>query len=301
MRPVTLLLQGLACICSLLACSGNDSDSTVGSESPCIPGSSVACAGPSGCPGYQICRADGSAFESCICEGSSVGVGGARPATTAVAYGGSSLLGLGGSGATSASYASLAGNAGTGSAVTSRDCAPADMTGHSYPPYKPARRLFATCTQADVEDYYANCYVSGACTDFAPGGSRARCGECLATTNVDADSYGPLIRMGTAASPLDETNMAGCIELMGEADCAPKMMVAALCEYSSCASNCTVTDAASYQTLMSCMLDARSTSCSAAERAAVCISNSAHVAACSATGFQAQFIAIAKVFCVQNI
>jgi hypothetical protein len=149
-----------------------------------------------------------------------------------------------------------------------------------------------------VRTYYADCYVAGNCGDFAPGGSKSKCGECLSPTGLDAEAYGPLIRLGSPTGPLDETNMAGCIELMGEGQCAKKMMIATLCEYNSCATNCAVTDSASYQALASCMLDARSSTCSAAEREAVCISSSAHVAACSASGFEAQFVAIATVFCV---
>jgi hypothetical protein len=35
----------------------------------CVPGSSQACVGPSGCAGGQVCRPDGSAFGVCDCGG----------------------------------------------------------------------------------------------------------------------------------------------------------------------------------------------------------------------------------------
>ncbi len=47
-----------------------------GSEQPpkaCIPGRSVACVGPGGCAGGQVCRADGTGYEACVCGGGSDG------------------------------------------------------------------------------------------------------------------------------------------------------------------------------------------------------------------------------------
>jgi hypothetical protein len=120
----------------------------------------------------------------------------------------------------------------------------------------------------------------------------------LQATSVDAAEYGPLLRLGAPAAPLDNTNMAGCIELMGEPDCAKKMMIASLCEYYACASGCPAKDSASYQSLMNCMVKARGTVCAAAQSAAVCITDAAHVSACSGSGFDGQFRALSHVFCV---
>lgn len=33
----------------------------------CTPGASVACTGPGGCSGGQVCRSDGSGYEACVC------------------------------------------------------------------------------------------------------------------------------------------------------------------------------------------------------------------------------------------
>ena len=33
----------------------------------CVPGMSIACAGPGACAGYQVCNAGGSAFGACVC------------------------------------------------------------------------------------------------------------------------------------------------------------------------------------------------------------------------------------------
>lgn len=35
----------------------------------CEPGRSVACSGPDGCAGHQVCEDDGSAFATCVCAG----------------------------------------------------------------------------------------------------------------------------------------------------------------------------------------------------------------------------------------
>lgn len=64
----------------LTACSGRielvDRDAGGTSADPstpaaparaCVPGQSVACAGPAGCKGFQVCRNDGSRFDACVC------------------------------------------------------------------------------------------------------------------------------------------------------------------------------------------------------------------------------------------
>jgi len=35
----------------------------------CVPGRSIACNGAQGCPGHQVCRDDGAAFDVCVCAG----------------------------------------------------------------------------------------------------------------------------------------------------------------------------------------------------------------------------------------
>lgn len=304
MRPLRFRSLFLVAI-SLVSCRFEDSASDA-AASACVSGQSVACGGPLGCHGFQACRADNSGFDACVCGNSEnhstnvtqanggatyVGAVGGRETGVAQGSGGAFNTGLGGAGG-------IAG--GSTLANGSSECAPKDMAGHIYPAYKPARRFIASCTETDVQGYYSECYVKGNCAEFKAGGSKSRCGECLAPTTLDAAAYGPILRLGTAASPMDETNMAGCIELMGEGECAKRLMVAALCEYDSCAESCPANDAATVQSLMSCMMSARSSTCTAAESAAVCITDSAHVAACSASGFEGQFLAIARVFCVQS-
>ena len=70
MRSVYMLgLLALAAFVGSPACS-----SSSGSASPaCIPGASVACVGPGGCSGNQVCKSDGSGFDSCSCASVSDG------------------------------------------------------------------------------------------------------------------------------------------------------------------------------------------------------------------------------------
>ena len=175
------------------------------------------------------------------------------------------------------------------------------MSNHDYPSYRSARHLGGSCTEEDVSSYYTDCYSGGDCAVFEPGGEKADCGACMAVSQLDDDEYGPLIRLGSGTNALDETNMAGCIELVGEPDCAPNIMVAALCEYDACAENCPLAETATgYQDAIDCMRKARTGVCEAAQTDARCISQSSYVTACSGSGFDSQFLAVGRVFCVEN-
>ncbi len=316
-----------------VACSSDEQDSS-STETVCPPGQSIACVGVGNCQGFQVCKADGTGYDPCLCQGSgAASVGGAQGTSTVSAHGGFVATSSGGAVAThsggststvaqggrqgTAGSSIVSGSAGTNSSTSggptsggsttlggtsgSGVCAPADMTGYTYPAYAPARRLGGSCTEADVQSYITNCYRKGICTEFQGSGAKAACGECIKPTFASEAAYGPLIRFGEGNKSLDQTNMAGCIELMGEADCAKKMMVSTLCEYAACADNCPlVPDTVSYNALSGCMVNARSTSCAAAQAAAVCITDSAHVAACTGSGFEGQLLALGRVFCVES-
>lgn len=315
-----------------VACGSQDEDDD-GSDGTCVVNHAVACVGPGNCEGRQVCNQDGSSYSECQCA---VGTASTTPASTwANANTGSTASASGGMRATYASTTNRFGSsvvtsspttnamggvsgvagapyltAGTGAqpAATSAApigtvpsvCAPADMTNYAYPPYKPARRATASCTDAEVEKYYTECYSTGACTVFQPGGASATCGECLKPSAPEDAAYGPMLRLGPANAPMSITNMAGCVELLGEVACAKPMMVASLCEYYACADNCPNTTAQEYQAEMDCMSQARTSTCSAVASQTVCISDPAHAATCSGSGFANQFKAIARVFCVQG-
>ncbi len=57
---------------SAAADTGQPTDSTTSDTTHvCAPGMSIACAGPGGCSGYQVCNAAGAAYDPCICPGDS--------------------------------------------------------------------------------------------------------------------------------------------------------------------------------------------------------------------------------------
>ncbi len=64
-EAAALMLVGCLVVASA-SCGG-----TTASTSKCTPGASVACTGPSGCPGGQVCNGDGASYAICVCDSSS--------------------------------------------------------------------------------------------------------------------------------------------------------------------------------------------------------------------------------------
>jgi hypothetical protein len=65
------LFAALAVVLAL-ACGG----STITDQAPCAPGRSLACVATNGCSGVQMCKADGSGYEACVCFADGGGGGG---------------------------------------------------------------------------------------------------------------------------------------------------------------------------------------------------------------------------------
>lgn len=288
---------------------GSDDSNGADKSLACVPGQSDSCAGPSGCSGAQVCAADGASYDECVCG---MATGGATNRSSTVrpsATGGKSSTtiesSMGGTGqtdssdpvSTGGSTPSTGGTVATGT-QSNATCAPKNMGSQTYPSYAQARAMAGACTETEIQNYYANCYSAGNCTAFKTGGASAKCGACLVPSDLDAESFGPLLKLGSTSAYVTSTNLAGCIELQGEGDCAKKIQIAQLCEYLACAESCPLNDSASYQAQISCMMNARSTVCSAAQTAATCIKDSAHIAACSASDMKGQFVNIARVMCL---
>jgi len=174
------------------------------------------------------------------------------------------------------------------------------MSGFTPPAYVPARDLGGSCTEAQISDYYTACFTGGNCAAYQTGGAAKACGDCLSASTLGSASYGPLLVYGSSTFPVVETNTGGCIELLGEAACGQKIQAAQMCEQSACASNCPVTDQASYNAFTTCKVLARSGTCAPFESAAVCIMDPAHSTACGGIDFQNLFLNMARVFCVQQ-
>jgi hypothetical protein len=89
---------GFAASSALTACGGSSptlsssAAQEAGAMTVCTPGASVACTGPGGCAGGQVCNANGSAFGACDCgssAGTSIEAGATSGAASAAASGAS--------------------------------------------------------------------------------------------------------------------------------------------------------------------------------------------------------------------
>jgi hypothetical protein len=212
---------------------------------------------------------------------------------------GGKTVGSGGAGDDRGARSSGLGGAGTagesdvspsGGQSSNGDCLALDMTDYPYPAYVAARYLPGSCTDEQAGDYFDDCVMSGNCTAYEAGGELGQCGACLEVTPREAEAYGPLLSLGEKG--VLETNVAGCVEILGEKPCAPKLQVAALCESFACQSGC-----ADAQAETMCMMSARSSSCDAVHEQTSCITTAENVQACSGTDFRGQFLAVARVFC----
>ncbi len=109
----------LALLCLLVGCSSGGST--------CIAGQSLACAGPGGCAGFQVCAADGKSVGACQCgssssSGSSSSPGGTTTGTsTSSSSFGSTTATTGSSSSGSTSVSSGGGSTSSGSSSTA-DC-----------------------------------------------------------------------------------------------------------------------------------------------------------------------------------
>ncbi len=263
---------------TIAACGSDDSD-----DSGCVPGESVSCTGPNGCEGYQVCDDDGSGYAPCEC-----GAGGSITGSGGTQLGSGGLASTGGA---SVASGGLAQSGGTGGVLP--DCEPADMSGWVPPAYVPARAAETVCTEAAIRQYVVDCLNGTDCSPFESGGEYAACGECLTATPVGEAEYGPLVLSGS----LRETNVAGCIELLGEGDCAVHMQAKSTCEREACLDNCPVTDTQSLTLYQQCKQEASSGVCDSYRQEAVCISDPAHSQACSGGTFEDGLVAVGTVFC----
>jgi hypothetical protein len=295
------LTAGQATALALVVALGSGCGPSEPDSRGCVAGQSVACVGPEGCRGYQLCSDNGASFGPCICEDAGAGTSGGATLAT----GGLSNAGGAGppSGGTRASGGSAAGGrsdaTGDGAAGadatggTPVDCAPADMSDWVAPAYVPARAPENVCTDALIRRYAADCLSSSDCSAFEAGGDYVACGDCLSPTPVRDAEYGPLLLSGV----IRETNFAGCIELLGETECAVHQQDKSRCEDEACATNCPVSDADSLDLYRECKEQARSGVCSAYHEAAVCITDPAHVEACGGADFEESLVSIGRVFC----
>ncbi len=304
-RPsVRSVVRAMAVLIAAVSCSPSNSNDAI-----CTSGESIQCTSTNGCIGTQVCNSDGATYGECAC-GYSYNTGGSGSAGGSSTNSGGIITGNGGSAngyapsggrlsnATGGRASGLAGGPGVLATGGDPNCIPSDMSGQSYPPYIPARHMAGSCTEQALAQYYTDCYEGNSCSAFVLGGTEELCGACLAPSAVNSSAYGPLLELGSGPLHALEPNVAGCEEILGESSCAPAMQQEFLCEYGACVDNCPISDSSSFNDLFICMSNALAGTCASQHAAAQCIKDAGNVSACIASGFQAQFIAVAKVFCL---
>lgn len=190
------------------------------------------------------------------------------------------------------------GTIGAAGSSTVVHCDPLDMSGWSPPAYVPPRRA-ASCTATEIANYYDQCLFGSDCEAFVGSGSSSPCGTCLAPSAYSDASHGPLLLAQSAPSYIYLSNTSGCIDLMGEPACGAKIQAADSCARAACGTPCTAGGLLHFEAYQDCMIAARSTVCVEYEKAATCIVDPTHAAACRGadSSFRSLYVALADVFC----
>ncbi len=280
---------------AMLAVGCGDSSGTV--ASPGDAGSAAAAAG-TGNDGRGADGAAGSEPESSPSEdgGASSGQAGASGSheTTAGRTGTGDNTGSGGGSATGGSSGSGGAPSTSGGASSSESCEPADLTSWEPPPYVPANPAQDVCTSEQVARFHDDCLLGDDCAAFELGGDDAACGGCLWPSGLDENRYGPVLEANPRPFYRWETNHPGCVELLGEVDCARKIQAAQACAREACVHTC---DSPATPEYTACVDAARSGACQEYEADAVCILSQAVADQCAGGGFETMVSALGAVFC----
>ena len=168
------------------------------------------------------------------------------------------------------------------------------LAGFVPPAYVPARAQQDVCTVQLIHRYCTDCLFGSDCPVFEPGGADEDCGACLADSVIGDAQYGPLVNDGKILG----TNLSGCVELLGDADCAQELQARASCEQRACADCRPATDLASGTAYWDCMTQARVGECQYLTPAADCIT-SPYVDPCgsNASTVEEAVVLVGTVFC----
>ena len=104
---------------------------------------------------------------------------------------------------------------------------------------------------------------------------------------------GPVIEIHPRPFYRWETNIAGCVELRGEAECAEEIQAAQVCAREACLSSCGATSPG----YSDCVHAARAGTCAAYDEAAVCIMDPQTAELCTGADFSAIVLSLGRVFC----
>ncbi len=287
-----LLALGLA----VAACGGDDEDGDGEASAAGSGGSGRATGGARVGTGGYWGSGGGTASTGGRPGGGTPGAGGSSAASS-----GSDPDEEGGSAGSSESDPGAGGSGdATGGSTTLTSCEPLDMDDWDPPAYVPARHD-AACTSAEIAAYYDACLFGANCADYEPGGPSADCGACLEPSSPTDDTWGPVLLTRPPPFYVYDSNAGGCIELVGEPECAAKIQAADACARAACDEPCSEDGSLVYEAYQACTQTARRTVCEDRQAAAVCIMDADHAAACSGSGgFETLFVALAEVFCGQG-
>lgn len=112
--------------------------------------------------------------------------------------------------------------------------APADVTSYT-PKFHAPNPSASKCSDGDVTTYWTDCvdqYDQTKCD--ASGKANAACAACMETLDPSDASWGAIVDRG----PYVYLNLAGCVQLMGDATCAQAIQAADLCEDAACLDQC---------------------------------------------------------------
>jgi hypothetical protein len=178
------------------------------------------------------------------------------------------------------------------------------------PTWHPTAAAQPACTQAQIDAYH-QCLMDGqtqatppSCAPFngsAATAANKSCVACILTPDTAA-KYGPIIgHTGTI-----EVNVPGCLAVTTSdpngTGCAGKYQASGECKQAACATNCPVTDTASFQLEQQCESAAAAGTCKTYVDGAACTgallnAGGAPAACLSGKTFDDLYTAIVPIFC----
>ena len=184
-------------------------------------------------------------------------------------------------------------------------CAPQDVSSFKPDAIVPPATKAGACTTLDASNFFDFCVDPGdttQCTAMTKDTTKAACLKCL-TTPETATAWGALIE---DANNLIRNNIAGCLQVKGDAACAKAVEEDTQCSHAACPDTvCPVPsgDKAALAALNACLTKAGTTVCKTYHTAAACLNgDSGAAAACVGTGntFKDTFVAVADAICVKG-
>jgi hypothetical protein len=182
-------------------------------------------------------------------------------------------------------------------------CKPQDVSSFKPDALVPPATQAGACSVQDTSDFFDNCIDPGdttKCTAMTKDTTKAACLKCL-TTPETAAKWGALIE---DANNLIRNNIAGCLQVKGDAACAKAVEEDTQCSHAACPDTvCPVPsgDKAALAALNKCLTDAGKTVCKTYHDAASCLNgDAAAVTACIGAGstFKDTYTAVAGAICV---